>query len=1144
MRFFADLHIHSKFSRATSKNLDLENLYIVAQIKGITVVGTGDAIHPGWFAELKEKLVPAEQGLFKLRKDIAEICDKEVPPSCRGPVRFILQTEISNIYKKGEFTRKNHNLIFLPHMEAAETFKSRLDAIGNIHSDGRPILGLDAKHLLEISLEVSSDAFLIPAHIWTPWFSMLGSKSGFDSLEECFEDLSPQIFAVETGLSSDPLMNRRVSNLDGLSLVSNSDAHSPANLGREANLFDTTLSFSGIRSALNKKERNGFLGTIEFYPEEGKYHLDGHRKCKLRCHPQETESLKELCPACGKPLTLGVLNRVMTLADRQNGEGAAPRDRFFHRVPLVDVLSEILQTGPKSKKVQRAYQALIEKFGNELSILNDIHVEELKKSGLILLSHAVDRMRSGRIRLYPGYDGEYGKIQIFNSEERKRLLGHRSMFDMSTEKVQSKPIKKGKTRATTDAKTPGKTINQEKSPTTDKKPTGLSPPDMPMNKAQKAAVTHPSGPLLIVAGPGTGKTLTLTHRIAFLMHEKRVSPDNMLAITFTNKAAQEMQKRLSKLLGENSRLPQTATFHQFCLQLLKEKDVYKNYAIIEERERKQLISHAIKNISQKGKEVKVDREVVLTTISNAKQRMVGPGTFVGEDVSEQKIISEIYRIYNESLKIQKLFDFEDLIYTAVTEMESNEMYRRQCRNRFKYIFIDEYQDLNQAQYRLIRALSSPDTNICVIGDPDQSIYGFRGSDYKYFINFIDDYPETKVVFLERNYRSTQVILKAAYQVMEGHQLVLSTQYQKKRDVYSCIEGKKKNVHILETSSETAEADAVARTIEKMVGGAGYHAIDAGRIGQAEISRPVGFSDVAILYRTGDQHRIISESLSRHGIPFQVAGRGGGGDASEIKQLLSLFKVVNGSGHYGDFEKVVDAWQPGIGKETVFSFCHWGLSHGYDLEKAMTEAKRFPIQGMSRQRQEKVVDLFKILKGFYRKMDDMSFSDKLRYLLTHTRLEQRIKENQTVSAICDRLLASIEKSDLPPDAFFSRRALETDVDTLSFDVQKVTLLTLHAAKGLEFPVVFIVGCEKDLIPLHRAENEEHREDEERRLFFVALTRAKEQLFLTWARKRRRFGRTLSRQLSPFVSDIADELLVRQELVYGTKRRQVQTQMKLF
>ena len=308
--YIADLHIHSKFSRATARNLDLEHIYIWAQLKGITVVGTGDFTHPEWYSQITEKLETAEPGLYKLKKDIARSCDEMVPSSCRAPVRFLLSCEISNIYKKKDRTRKNHNLVFFPDLEQVQRFNARLDSIGNIHSDGRPILGLDARDLLEIVLETSDQGFLVPAHIWTPWFSMLGSKSGFDSIEACFDDLSSYIFAAETGLSSDPAMNWRVADLDNITLISNSDAHSPSKLGREANLFKGEMSFYAMRTAMQNGDKKQFAGTFEFYPEEGKYHVDGHRKCSIYFTPAQTQSHLGNCPVCGKALTLGVLHRV------------------------------------------------------------------------------------------------------------------------------------------------------------------------------------------------------------------------------------------------------------------------------------------------------------------------------------------------------------------------------------------------------------------------------------------------------------------------------------------------------------------------------------------------------------------------------------------------------------------------------------------------------------------------------------------------------------------------------------------------------------------------------------------------------------------------------------------------------------------
>ena len=426
MKFIADLHVHSKYSRATARNLDLENMYIAAQLKGITVVGTGDFTHPGWFSEIREKLIPAEEGLYKLRKEIAGECDKNVPLSCRGKVRFVLVSEISNIYKKNDKTRKNHNLVFAPNLNIADRFNAKLDKIGNIRSDGRPILGLDAKNLFEILLETSDQAFLIPAHIWTPWFSVLGSKSGFDSIEECFEDLTPHIFAAETGLSSDPPMNWRVTSLDNLTLVSNSDAHSPQKLGREANIFDTALSYSAIRNALKTGDPKQFLGTFEFYPEEGKYHLDGHRKCNVCLWPEKTIKNKGICPVCGKPLTIGVLSRVEELADRPDKEKPEKTHPYYSIVPLTDILSEILQVGPKSKKVQRNYNAALTKLGSEFAILYDLKPEVIETAGIPLLGEAIRRMRNKTIEISPGYDGEFGRVKIFSEDERDNLRGSAS----------------------------------------------------------------------------------------------------------------------------------------------------------------------------------------------------------------------------------------------------------------------------------------------------------------------------------------------------------------------------------------------------------------------------------------------------------------------------------------------------------------------------------------------------------------------------------------------------------------------------------------------------------------------------------------------------------------------------------------------
>src|SRR5499427_2274277 len=421
MRFHADLHVHSKYSRATSRDLDLEHVAHWAARKGIGVVATGDFTHPAWCAELKDKLVPAEPGLFRLRDDIEKGVAATLPAACRNPVRFMLEVEISTIYKKGDKTRKVHHLIYAPDFATVDRISARLARIGNIASDGRPILGLDSRDLLEITLESGPGAYLVPAHIWTPWFAALGSQSGFDSIGECYGDLAPQIFAVETGLSSDPAMNWRLSMLDRYRLVSNSDAHSPGKLGREATAFDGEMDYFAIRRALETGA--GYAGTVEFFPEEGKYHLDGHRKCASRLTPRETLANEGRCPVCGERVTVGVLHRVEMLADRSEEETKPPptAGRAENLVPLPEVLAEINGTGAASKAVERSYDRLIATLGPELAILDAVPVENISRASSSLLAEAITRLRAGRVICEAGYGGEYGVIRLFEERELRDL---------------------------------------------------------------------------------------------------------------------------------------------------------------------------------------------------------------------------------------------------------------------------------------------------------------------------------------------------------------------------------------------------------------------------------------------------------------------------------------------------------------------------------------------------------------------------------------------------------------------------------------------------------------------------------------------------------------------------------------------------
>ena len=418
MRFVADLHIHSKFSRATSKDMTLDALAPWAKVKGLSLLATGDFTHPEWLFLMKEKLEPMGNGFLRLKPGTTVL---DAPPF-RGlpvlgrPVAFVLSSELSFIYSKGGKVRKVHVMVLAPDFESVERLNTRLQAVGNLGSDGRPILGLDVRLFTRMVLEAAPRAVVIPSHIWTPWFSLFGANSGFDAIEECFEEMTPAIFALETGLSSDPAMNRRLSALDRFALVSNSDAHSPSKIGREANVFDTEFSYRGLVEALQANDPARFLGTVEFFPEEGKYHYDGHRKCGVVSAPRESLGMGDLCPKCGKKLTIGVLHRVEELADREPGEGPPGPIPFRSLVPLNEIVAEAVGKTPECQGVWDIYFRLIRELGDEHAILTEVPVTELARVSPERVAEAVDRMRKGLVRVEPGHDGEYGKISIFGGE--------------------------------------------------------------------------------------------------------------------------------------------------------------------------------------------------------------------------------------------------------------------------------------------------------------------------------------------------------------------------------------------------------------------------------------------------------------------------------------------------------------------------------------------------------------------------------------------------------------------------------------------------------------------------------------------------------------------------------------------------------
>ncbi len=972
MAFVADLHIHSHLSRATARDLDLEHLHFWAKLKGVQVLGTGDFTHPEWFKEIREKLEPAEEGLLRLKREFSEsLPGPEMPPGGEA-VRFILSTEVSSIYKKAGRVRKVHNLILMPELGAAEQFNRRLSRLGNISSDGRPILGLDAKTLLELSLEITDGAIFIPAHIWTPWFSLLGSMSGFDSVEECFEELSPHISSLETGLSSDPPMNWRLSSLDSFTLVSNSDAHSPSKIAREANLFGCALSFPAMREALRKGQKAGFLGTIEFFPQEGKYHFDGHRKCSVRLSPEETRALGGLCPECKKPVTVGVMHRVVELSDRE--EGASPPSALpFHQLlTLPEILAEVHATSPGTKKVERDHRKLLSRLGPELNILLEASLPEIEAEGGPLLAEGVRKMREGDVHILAGYDGEFGTINLFTEEERKSFTRQGFMWALGGAEAREEP-----SRAAAEGRAPYEKTPPPPSEARVSLPKNLSqaaaslvedPVLGGLNPGQREAVTHTLGPLLIKAGPGTGKTLTLARRIAYLLGEGMAKPAEILAITFTNKAAEEMAERLGRLLKDASGLT-IKTFHALGAQILRES-LEGDFRVLSEGERLKLARGLSRGKTLPAREF-------LDRVSSLKQKLLYPGDL--DAAEEDETFRALFIAYEEALKQQGTLDFDDLIARPLRLLRSSPMLLSQLRSRFRHILVDEHQDINEAQYLLLRLLAAEDSpNLFAIGDPDQAIYGFRGARAEYFFKFFEDFPGAKLISLEQSYRSTETILKASGKLITEEGAAGGAR------LWSGIIDDEMIV-LGELRSDREEADYVAAEIERLIGGVSHRELEAGRVEKVRPKREVGFSDIAILYRLHAQAGPLEEALSRRGIPCQ-------------------------------------------------------------------RAAQEPLH---------------------------------------------------------------------------------ETDPLDFRAEKVNLLTLHAAKGLEFPVVFMTGCEEGLIPYQKAGGSFSLE-EERRLFYVGMTRAKRKLFLTRAKNRTLFGKKLPGAPSPFILEIEGELTERAKIERKEKK----------
>ncbi|MDR1216054.1 MAG: UvrD-helicase domain-containing protein [Treponema sp.] len=1027
MKITADLHIHSRFSRATSKKLTAATLDRWARIKGIDLIGSGDCTHPAWLAELREQLEPQEDGFFTLKKETRETFDKdlanaELPYSARKPPCFVLTGEISTIYKKGDQTRKVHHVVLLPSLEAAARFQARIEgAGGNIRSDGRPILGMDSRALFTLLLEADERALLIPAHIWTPWFSALGGKSGFNSIEECYEDLTPLIPAIETGLSSNPPMNWALSALDRFSIISNSDAHSPEKLGREATAFEMEPTFSSLTDALFRRRESGnpnpadILYTVEFYPQEGKYHYDGHRKCGV------SQIASGVCPKCGKPLTKGVMGRVMELADNPVDEWTScPADYrgsnrrpYVSLIPLRELVGELLNVGSASKRVDAAYNALIAGAGSELSLLIDAplaDIEKMRAPGIdgARLASAVSRMRTGQVFVQVGFDGEYGVIKAFPP----RVMGETKQRGAVV--VQEPLAGKVEPRITA--------------------PNSRQPPEW---------IDYAGETALIVAGPGAGKTSALSARIARLL-EKGADPAAVLAITFTVKAAQELRERTSNSTAAGIT---AATFHSFCAALLREflADEARGFSILTEAEREALLKEicAGRRVRSQGLGDYIERR---------KRFLLSPGEFVpalgdaglvalAEGLGLPHIEEEkeaLYHHYQAKLHARAAlaFDFDDLIAEAARLLAKSAEIRAACQRRYRFILVDEYQDVNFAQYALLRLLfggAEAGQTLWAVGDPNQAIYGFRGSDKRFMDRFLVDFPSAGRFTLSRSFRCAAPIIAAARVIVDT-------------DLQSADSSAPAFLQREGFPTDRAEAEGVARRVSGLLGGASFFAMDSGdATGEAS---GVGLDDVAILLRSSGLVAPFVKALSDHGVPYKLVGEKAWWEEDEPASLLADLRELSAKG----------------GAE--------GLS---------------PAGAVRR-----VAEL------------RLGYGDKPRFV---ERLIETASFYTRVGAFLDAL------------------AVSRGEDGVSSHVHGVRVMTIHASKGLEFAHVFLPALEDGFLPFTLYEKKDspdlaERIEEEKRLFYVAVTRAKTGLYLSWAKQRLFHGRLFENPPSPFLDKLSD------------------------
>ena len=1115
MKIIADLHIHSPYSRATSPHLTPPALERWARIKGISLLGTGDCTHPQWLKELREQTEDAEEGFYVLKKQVRDSFDAG-PAMVEGlPLpglpaglsivapqtpRFVLTGEISTIYKREDKTRKIHHLIILPDFKAAAVFNARLEAWGgNIRSDGRPIFGMDSRDLLGLLLEADERSLLIPAHIWTPWFSALGAKSGFDSIEECYGDLTGHIPAIETGLSSNPPMNWALNSLDKFSIISNSDAHSPDKLGREATILEMDLSYSSFRSALIQQPPSpspAILGTIEFFPQEGKYHYDGHRKCGLSLGPEEAAEANYLCPVCGRALTPGVMSRVLELADRPvnetepcPGDYWGTRRRPYHSlIPLKEIVGELLGTGPASKKNLAAYYRLIEKGGSEFSILLDMSKEELEKLKIPelpgeLLAQAIVKMRSGEVSVSPGYDGEYGRIRVFGPGSVPALkgAGEKGLFEETPHKGES--VKKAEI-------TTGGTWQKKEKKNTEVR--GIEPQSFAWDADQEKAVSYNGKECIIIAGPGTGKTAVLTARIERLIGEG-VDPASILALAFTVRAAGELRKRINRIHESEAPAMLTATtFHSFCCSVLRKQGAQAGlnpeFMILGEAERDSLLREIGGRqaqrlgfyIEERKRFLMLPGEEFPQFLNPEKAHAPFPLALEQWGIPEREPEMEaLYEEYRKALKSSHSLDFEDLTAGTVRLLASYPAILDLYRGSFRHVLVDEYQDINFSQYALIRLLApggkaggGDSPSLCVIGDPNQAIYGFRGSDKRFIDRFLLDYPEAGCFELSRSFRCAAPIIKAAGRLTGTNLRLRGNEETSEVSLYR-----------KQYTSDKSEAEGIARTIAALLGGTSFFALDSGAAENPSLYLPgkgsFGPGDCVVLVRAAALAPPIVKALKDHDIPYELSGENPWWKEEPTGALLDALRA------HALIERLRKP-----GKPEKAGGDQAALNPGDSIRSAWEELAGKEKAGQKKKAAEIVERLISLADLF-----------------------------GDLSTLLDTLDAC---------AAFPEHLGQAQVRAMN----AVTVMTIHASKGLEAEFVFVAGLEEGILPFTlfdkpgEAGNGVHggstagaeRLEEERRLLYVAMTRAKRGLWLSWAQSRIFRGRKLNGAPSRFLSEL--------------------------